>query len=157
MNSSVDWGAIILSIIFGGTIVFLVYFLFDIQNIFKNIKTQKYLRGYPSSESLSPSDGIIEVRDKEVAFKEPAGEKEYFTIPIERINNVLVEREGEGSSRGVLGSLSSIFAERQYLYIEFNHDERWHTVQFSAHKASSVNDEVMNKILEARNRLTVAR
>lgn len=155
MDSSLDWGAIILSIVFGGTIVFLVYFLFDIQNIFKNIKTQKYLRGYPSSEKLDPSDGIIEVRSQEVAFKEPVGEKEYFTIPLDRINNVLVRSEGD-ASKGVLGGLSSIFAERQYLYIEFAHDEEWHTVQFSAHKASSVNDEVMNKILEARGKLPVA-
>ena len=154
MDRTLDIGAIVLFLIFAGTLGFLVYFLFDIKRIYSDIKTQKYLKGYPLSDKVKPADGIIEVRNKEVAFKEPAGEKEYFTIPLDRINNVFTRSEGDDAPLGVLGGLSNVFAEREYLYIEFNHDDKWHTVQFSTHKASNVNYEVMHKILEARSNLS---
>lgn len=157
MDRSLDLGAIVLYLIFGGTLVFLVSFAFDVKRIYKNIRTQQYLSGYPESDKLKPADGVIEVRSEDIAFKNPDGEKEYFSIPLNRINNVSTKREKGDAPSSVLGGLSNILDERQYLFIEFNHDDKWHTVQFSTHKASNVNDEVMHKILEARNNLLSVR
>ena len=154
MDQSLDLGAIALYFIYGGTLVFLVYLVFDIKKIYRNVRTQQYVSGYPALDKLKPAEGIIEVRSEDIAFKEPDSEKEYFSIPLNRIKNVSTKAETIDSSGGVLSGLSSMLDERQYLYVEFNHDNKWHTVQFSAHKASSVNDEVLRKILEARSNLS---
>jgi hypothetical protein len=152
MNSSLDLGAFVLLVIYAAVLIFLIYLLFDIKNIYGRVKTQKYVFGPPEHEALTSSEGIIEVRGDEVAFRDLSGGRTYFSIPLERITSVSTDSEAEDSSNGIINRVSSLFNERNYLFIEFRENSKWHKLQFSAHKASSVNDEVKEEILEAKNR-----
>ncbi len=147
-----DLGAFILCAIYGGVLVFLISFLFNIKNIFGNSKVLRYLAGHPEYKDIELLEGIIEVRDERVDFKEPEGSKIYFSIPIDRIKDVSAGSENSGYQESIFNKFFNILSEDQLLCIKLRHENSEHTLQFSAHKASSVNDDIKKEILDAKSR-----
>lgn len=145
-----DLGAIVLYIIFGIVMGFLVYALIDIRNVYGQIRTQRYVLGLPDHKDLVESEGILEVKGDRVVFMEPSGGKEHFCIPLDRIKNVTTGPRKIDPQDRLVKRLSGLIDEDKYLYIEFQDDDKGHTLQFSAHKTSPVSDEVRNSILEAK-------
>lgn len=154
MDKTFDIGAFVLGLIYGGVLLFLVYFLlFDVKRIFGNMRTQKYVSGYPEEKDLTPGEGLIEVGPERVTFKELVRGRPYFSIPLKEISNVSIGREEEKSSSNFAKKVMDLFDEVEYLSIDFHKGDKLHTVQFASHKASPVNAEVKKEILEAKNRL----
>lgn len=148
MSGAFDFGAVALYMVFGGTLVFLVLCLFDIQKMFSTVRTQVYLSGYPE---LDPSEGLLEVNKDKVCFKDVEAGEEIFSIPLSRIESVRTGHKEISSSNKVVNRIAGLLDERRYLFIELQDKDRRHKLEFSAHHASSVNEDIREKILQAKN------
>ena len=150
MDRSLDIAEAVLYIIFGTTILFLVYFLIDIKSVFAKSRRQRYMLGHPEYKDLESSEGVIEVKKDKAVFKEIPTGKEYFSIPLEEITDVSTGYGAVNASNNMLRSISRLVDERHYLFIEVQKNERRHTLKFSSHRASPVNDEVRERILREK-------
>ena len=105
-----------------------------------------------SDVKRSRSEGLIEVSGERVDFKEPKGSKVYFSIPLDQIKDVSTGKKNSDYQENVLIKFLNMLSEDQYLFIKLYHQKSEHTLQFSAHKASSVNSDIKRKILDAKSR-----
>lgn len=136
------------------TITMVVFFLYAIiyrRKVFGETGTIKYDFGYPGFDDLK--EGVIEVENDKVIFKEFAGDSIFFSIPLKQIIKVSTGRKVMSSlTYWAIGPVGGLLSERNYLFIIFHQDDKDYTVRFSTHRHSFINEKLKEEILEAKNK-----
>lgn len=154
MNSSIEIGDIALYVISGFIALFFIYCIIYRRKIFGETGTVKYEYGYPDFEGSK--EGIIEIKDNKIIFKEFVGDKVFFSIPLVQITNVTTDYKFMGSlTYWRIGSYG-LFGERNYLFITFRQEGKEYTVVFSTHRHSFVNEKLKQEILDAKDKLLLS-
>jgi len=146
-----DMGAWVLYSLYGAILCFFIYLLFDIKSFYSTSTSQRYVAGSPQYSSYEDSAGHLEIIDGKISFLDEHGEKEYFSVPLEDVGTVRTGARKEADSASLVNRVSKYMDEENYLYIKLHKGEMEQTLEFSAHKASPVNEVVMNRILKAKS------
>lgn len=145
-----DMGAWILYFLYGAILCFFIYLLFDIKSFYSSHASQKYVAGSPEYKDYEDFEGHLEIIDGKISFLDQQGEKEYFSVPLNAIERVTTGPKVEGDKPSLVNRVSKYLDEENYLYIDLHQGDIDQTLAFSAHKASPVNEAVMNRIIKAK-------
>ncbi|RKY82995.1 hypothetical protein DRQ11_13685, partial [candidate division KSB1 bacterium] len=112
--------------------------------------TVKYEYGYPNFEDSK--EGIIEIKDNKIIFKEFAEDEVFFSIPLVQITNVTTDYK----FMDTLTYWGIRLVDRNYLFITFRQEAKEYTVLFSTHGDSFVNEKLKQEILGVKDKLLLS-
>ena len=101
----------------------------------------QYDLGHPDLDDLK--EGILEIKDTDLLFKEQYKDKIYFTIPLKQISEVKTHRKLLSSSMN--DGMASMGAEKNYLFVKFQKDGREHTAMF-ANTSYNVTSTILERL-----------
>jgi len=128
-------------------VIFLINMIVKRRKYLPESETVKYLSGYPSFDETK--EGVVEIKDNSIIFKEFAGNKTFFFIPLKQIANVTTQSKLMSALTYFAIGIPGIATERNYLTITFKQDGRDCSVRFSSQRESLVNEKLKKQILEA--------
>jgi len=154
--SKIGFWVLIFSVFTGGMFLFFLHSIVYRRKVFGETGTIKYDFGYPGFDDLK--EGVIEVENDKVIFKEFVGNTIFFSIPLKQIIKVSTESKVMSSlTYWAIGPVGGLLSERNYLFIIFHQDDKDYTVRFSTHRHSFINKKLKGKILEAKNKFLQSR
>ena len=132
-------------------IVFLIAVVVNRKKYLPESETIKYIYGYPAFDNTK--EGIIEINDDKVIFKESFGNKIYFLIPLKQITNVTAHRNPMSAIAYWRLGPAAIAMEVNCLMIKFQQDNKEYSVEFLANRNSTIIQKLEKDILEAKTKL----